>query len=119
MKGRLLLDVVVAQGPAIFKLLSGKDQPLLIWGNSLLVLDLGLDILNGVGGLHLEGDGLASEGLDKNLHASPEPEDQVKGGLLLDVVVTQGPAILKLLSGKDETLLICNQMIKKGLKNKP
>jgi hypothetical protein len=29
-----------------------------------LVLDLGLDIVNGVGGLHLEGDGLAGEAVD-------------------------------------------------------
>jgi hypothetical protein len=40
------------------------------------------------------------------LHASSEPEDQVKGRLLLDVVIRQGPAILQLLAGKDETLLI-------------
>ena len=35
---------------------------------TLLVLDLALDIVNGVGALHFEGDGLASEGLYKNLH---------------------------------------------------
>ena len=34
----------------------------------LLVLDLGLDIVDGVRGLNLEGDGLAREGLDENLH---------------------------------------------------
>ena len=33
-------------------------------------------------------------------------EDQVQGGLLLDVVVGQGAAILKLLTSKDKTLLI-------------
>ena len=31
-------------------------------------LDLSLDILDGVTGLHLEGDGLAREGLHKDLH---------------------------------------------------
>ena len=35
----------------------------------LLVLDLGLDVVNGIRGLDLEGDGLAGEGLDKDLHA--------------------------------------------------
>jgi len=35
---------------------------------TLLVLDLGLDIVNGVRRLHLEGDGLSSKGLDENLH---------------------------------------------------
>ena len=40
------------------------------------------------------------------LSASPQPEHQVEGGLLLDVVVGQGPAIFKLLAGEDETLLV-------------
>ena len=40
------------------------------------------------------------------LGASPQPENQVEGGLLLDVVVRQGPAILKLLSSEDQPLLI-------------
>jgi hypothetical protein len=30
----------------------------------------------------------------------------VEGGLLLDVVVGQGPAILELLAGEDESLLV-------------
>ena len=47
------LDVVVAQSSAIFKLLPGKDESLLVWGNPLLILDLCLDIFNGVAGLHL------------------------------------------------------------------
>ena len=34
----------------------------------LLILDLGLDIVNGIGGLHLEGDGLSCEGLYEDLH---------------------------------------------------
>jgi hypothetical protein len=34
-------------------LLSGKDQTLLVWGDSLLVLDFGFDILDGVRGLDL------------------------------------------------------------------
>jgi len=67
-KGGLLLDVVVGQGASIFQLLAGKDQSLLVWGNAFLVLDLGLYVLNGVRGLNLEGDGLASEGLYEDLH---------------------------------------------------
>ena len=35
----------------------------------LLVLDFGLDVVDGVGGLHLEGDSLPREGLDEDLHA--------------------------------------------------
>ena len=55
-------------GPISAHLLSSKDQPLLIRWNTLLVLDLGLDILDGVGGLNLECDGLTGQCLDKNLH---------------------------------------------------
>jgi len=69
-------------------------------------LDLGLDVLNAVGGLDLEGDGLPSEGLDEDLHASPQPENEVKGRLLLDVVVGESPAILQLLASEDQPLLI-------------
>merc|ERR1711997_123965 len=105
-KGALLLDVVVREGPAILQLLPGKDEPLLVRGNPFLVLDLGFDILDGVAGLYFQGDGLAGESLDKDLHPSTEPEDQVKGALLLDVVVGEGPAILQLLASEDEPLLV-------------
>jgi hypothetical protein len=47
-KSGLFLDVVVAQSAAILELLSGEDETLLIWGDSFLVLDLGLDVVNGV-----------------------------------------------------------------------
>ena len=55
--------------PSILELLSCEDQSLLIWGNALLVLDLGLNVLDGVRGLHLQGDGLASQSLHENLHS--------------------------------------------------
>merc|ERR1711935_701126 len=92
MQGRLLLDVIVRKSTAIFQLFAGKDQSLLIWGNALLVLDLSLDILNRVGSLDLKGDGFASQGLDKDLHTSSQTENQMQGGLLLDVVVREGTA---------------------------
>ena len=85
MKSGLLLDVVVTESATILELLSGKDQALLIRGNAggkyelevtkeaqssspLLVLDFGLDIVDSVGRLHLEGDSLARQGLDEDLH---------------------------------------------------
>ena len=43
---------------------------------------------------------LAGEGLDEDLHAFPETQLQVKGGLLLDVVVSKGTTILELLASK-------------------
>merc|ERR1712113_995067 len=106
MKGGLLLDVVVSEGSAVLKLLTGEDESLLIGGDTLLVLDLGLDVLDGVGLLDLKGDGLASQGLDEDLHTTSESQDEMKGGLLLDVVVSEGSAVLKLLTGEDESLLI-------------
>lgn len=36
--------------------------------DTFLVLDLSLDVLDGVRGLDLEGDGLASQSLNENLH---------------------------------------------------
>ena len=73
---------------------------------TLLVLNLALDIVNGVRTLHLQRDGLASEGLHKDLHATAQPQHQVESGLLLDVVVGQGAPIFQLLAGKDQPLLV-------------
>jgi hypothetical protein len=67
MEGRLLLDVVITQSTAIFELLSSKNQSLLVWRNSLLVLNLGLDIVNRVRRLDIESDGLSRQGLDEDL----------------------------------------------------
>merc|ERR1712223_1823201 len=106
MQSRLLLDVVVREGTAIFKLFASKDQPLLVWGNALLILDFGFDIFNGVRWFNLKSNGLASQGLDKNLHTSTETEHQMQSGLLLDVVVREGATILKLFAGKDQPLLV-------------
>ncbi len=59
------MNVVVRKGATVLELLSGEDQSLLVWGNALLVLDLGLDIVDRIGGLDLEGDGLARKGFDE------------------------------------------------------
>ena len=88
MESRFLLDVVIRKGSAVFKLLSGKDQTLLIRWDAFFVLDLALDIVDCVRGFDLKSDGwivistrhskmdegdegmltLASEGLDEDLH---------------------------------------------------
>ena len=59
MEGGLLLNVVIGEGASVLELLSGEDQALLIWGNSLLVLNLSLHGLNGIGGLDVQSDGLS------------------------------------------------------------
>jgi hypothetical protein len=67
-KSRLLLDVVVGQGAAVLELLAGEDQALLVWRNAFLVLNLGLDIVDCVGRLNLEGDRLTGDcGVVSNL----------------------------------------------------
>merc|ERR1712134_15844 len=106
MEGRFLLDVVVRKSSAVFELLSSQDESPLVWWDTFLVLDLGLDVLNGVSWLDIEGDGLAGESLDEDLHTSSESQDEMKSGLLLDVVIGEGSAILKLLTSEDESLLI-------------
>ena len=75
MKGGLLLDVVVRKGAAVLKLLTSEDQALLVRRDTLLILNLGFHVIDGVGGLNLEGDGLAGQGLNKDLHASTKTED--------------------------------------------
>merc|ERR1711913_61285 len=106
MEGALLLDVVVGESSSVLQLLASEDQPLLIWGDSLLVLNLGLDVLNGVGWLDLEGDGLPGEGLDEDLHTSSQSEHKMEGALLLDVVVRESSSVLQLLASEDQPLLI-------------
>jgi hypothetical protein len=54
---------------------------------------------------------LSNEGLDEDLHAFPETQHQVKGALLLDVVVSKGTAILKLLASERELHLEGNDFI--------
>ena len=106
MEGTLLLNVVVGERSAVFQLLASEDQPLLVRWDSLLVLDLGLNVLYRVGWLHLEGDGLASQGLHEDLHSTAQPENEVEGGFLLDVVIGEGPSIFKLLPSEDQPLLV-------------
>jgi hypothetical protein len=60
-ESRLLLDVIVGERATILELLAGEDQTLLVRRDTLLVLDLRLDVVDGIAGLDLKGDGLASD----------------------------------------------------------
>ena len=60
-----LLDIVVAQSPPIFQLLSGEDQALLVGRDAFLVLDFGFDIVDCIAGLYFESNRLPREGLDE------------------------------------------------------
>jgi len=69
-EGRLLLDVelVIRKSAAIFELLAGEGEEL-----------LAMTLVNGVGGLDLDGDGLSSEGLDESLHTTTEAKNKMEG----------------------------------------
>ena len=68
-QGRLLLDVVVRKRTAVFELLTGEDESLLIGRNTFLILNLGLDVLDGVRRLNVERNSFARQGLYEYLHA--------------------------------------------------
>ena len=61
-----------------YQLLSSKNQPLLIRRNPFLVLNLGLNVLNGIGCLNLEGDGLSGKSFHENLHFSWKKKNTMK-----------------------------------------
>merc|ERR1712243_438486 len=106
MKSGFFLDFVVTESSAILKLFASKDQPLLVWWDSFLVLDLSFYIFNGVRWVNFQSNGFTSESLHKNLHSTTETQNQMKSGLFLDVVVTESSAILKLFASKDQPLLV-------------
>ena len=73
-------------------------------GGILFALDLALHSIKVmVTALHLPSDSLVSEGLDEDLNTSTTMKHQVQSGLILDVVVGESAAILKLLARKDTT----------------
>ena len=78
MEGRFLLDVVIRESTAVLELLAGEDEALLIGRDSLLVLDLSLNVVDGVRWLDLKGDRLAGEGLDEDLHTTAKTEHEME-----------------------------------------
>lgn len=68
MECRLFLDVVVAESSAVLELFASEDQALLVWRNALFILDFLLDVVDRVGWLDLERDGLTGESFDEDLH---------------------------------------------------
>jgi len=105
-KSALLLDVIIRKGVTVLEVFTSEDEALLVGRDTLLVLDLGLHVVGRVGGLDLESDGLAGERFHKNLHPATKTEDEVESRLLLDVVIRKSAAVLELLAGEDEALLI-------------
>ena len=81
------MDVVIRQSMTVLQLLAGKNQTLLIGGNAFL--NFGLHIFDGVGSLHVKGDGLAGQSLDEDLHTATQAQKQAQSRLFLDVVIRQ------------------------------
>merc|ERR1712027_18208 len=107
MKGGLLLDVIIGKGPTVFQLLTSEDQSLLFRWDSFLVLDLCLDVLDGVVWPDVQGDRLSREGFDEDLHGTTaKAKDKMKRGLFLDVVIRKRTSIFELLSSENQTLLL-------------
>ena len=73
-KRALLLDVVIRERPTVLQLLPSEDEALLVRRDTLLVLDLRLHVINRVGRLDLQRNGLAGERLHEDLHATTETE---------------------------------------------
>ena len=66
MEGGLLDDVVVRESAAALELLTGEDEALLVRGDAFIFLNLGLDVVDCVGGFDVvDGDCLAGERLDE------------------------------------------------------
>jgi hypothetical protein len=82
MESGFLLNIVIAQGASILELLSSKNQTLLIRRNALLVLNLGLDRINGVGRLYIERNSLAylTQCVIRVRHYDSEMAESSEGG---------------------------------------
>jgi len=61
------------------------------------------DLVNIVGGFNFKGDSFASQ---EDLHALMKTKDKVEGWHLLNIVIRKGPAVLKLLACRNQTLLV-------------
>jgi len=106
MESWLFLDVVVWKSSSILKLFSSKDKSLLIWWDTFFILDFCFYIFNGICWLNIKSDGFSSKSLNEDLHTSSKSEDQVESWFFLNVVIGKSSSIFKLLSSKDESLLI-------------
>ena len=67
MQCRLLLNVVVAESSAVLELFTGENKTLLIWRNTLLILDLRFDVVDSVARFDLKSDGLAGDYLKNDV----------------------------------------------------
>lgn len=107
MERGLSLNITILEGASFLKLFAGEDEALLFRRDAFLVLDLGLDFVDRIICIDVKSDVLAGEGSNKDFHATTsEAKDEVERGFILDIIVLERKAIIKLLAGEDETLRI-------------
>merc|ERR1712179_845820 len=102
----LFLDVVIREGPAVLQLFACENQALLVWRDTLLVLDFCFHIVNRVGCFNIQCNCLACQGFHEDLHTPPQAKHQVQCALFLDVVIREGPAVLQLFACENQALLV-------------
>ena len=108
MKSWFFLYVVVWKCSSIFKTFACENKSLLIWGNTFLVLDLGLHVFNCVRWLSINGDCFTIECLYKDLHNSTaKSEYKMESWFFLYVVVWKCSSIFKTFACENKSLLIC------------
>ena len=59
MESAFLLDVIIRERTTVLELFTSEDEALLVWRDTLFVLDLCFDIIDGIRRFDLKGDGLA------------------------------------------------------------
>src|ERR1700733_7901265 len=106
MKCALLLDIIIRQGASVFELLASEDEALLVRRNTLLVLDLRLNIIDRVGRFNLESNRLAGQRFHEDFHATTKTENEMESRLLLDVVIRKSSTVLELFASEDKTPLV-------------
>ena len=74
MQSGFVLDAIVREASVVLQLLVGKEQSLLVKGNTLLVFDLPLHPIDRFRRLHIQGDSTATHSLGEDLYASSQSE---------------------------------------------
>jgi hypothetical protein len=118
LKGGVILDLAVRKSEPILHVLlmcSGpillvprsKEEPLESYRYALHLVNLLLDIVDGIGALNLKHKSLSCKLLDEDLHQPrSEAQDEVEIGSIPDVIIGQSTAALELLPAvKEEALL--------------
>jgi hypothetical protein len=73
---------------------------LLVGRDAFFVLDLGFHVVDCIGGFD-KGNRLPSKSLDEILHTTAKTQNEVEGGLLLNVIIRKSAAVLELLASEN------------------